>query len=69
MVLSKNINLYRDFAAVMLIFSTQLCELLPLSLLFSVSTQSPSPLPCMNNCTVYKYTVCKEAYGVGSEPQ
>jgi hypothetical protein len=37
----------------MLVFSTQLCELLPLS-----------PLPCVNKYTVYTYTVCKGGYGV-----
>jgi hypothetical protein len=47
----------------MLVFSTQLCELLP-SLTFSlVSSPPPYPLLCVNNYTVYRYTVCKGGMG------
>ncbi len=44
----------------MLVFSTQLCELLPLqpSLWFN------PPLSCVNKYTVYTYTVCKGGYWV-----
>jgi hypothetical protein len=42
----------------MLVFSTHLCELLPLYNLLSGSTLPPSPLPCVNKYTVYTYTVC-----------
>jgi hypothetical protein len=42
--------------SVMLIFMTQLCELLPLSLSLWFN---PPPLPCVNKYTVYTYTVCK----------
>jgi hypothetical protein len=46
----------------MLLFSTQLCKLLP----FSPSpwfNSPPSPLPCLK--TVYSYTVCKGEGGMG----
>jgi hypothetical protein len=47
----------------MLVFSTELCELAPLT--FSLVELSPPPLPCVNKYTVYTYTVCKGgAYGV-----
>jgi hypothetical protein len=58
------IRVYRlEIQAVMLVFSTQLCELLPLSLLFSVLTLPPSPLP-------FTRIQCARGGGVwGSEPQ
>jgi hypothetical protein len=46
--------------SVMLAFSTQLCELVPLSP--SPWFNPPPPFPCVNN--VYMYTVCKGGYGV-----
>ncbi len=46
----------------MLVFSTQLCELLPLSP--SLWFNSP-PLPCVNKYTVFTYTVWKGGGGYG----
>ncbi len=47
----------------MLVLSTQLCELLPLSP--SLWFNSPPPLlPCVNNYTEYTYTVCKRGGGM-----
>jgi hypothetical protein len=54
--------------SVMLVFSTQLCDLyspllhLSPSLLFS---SPPSPFPCANKYTVYTYKVCKGGEGSG----
>jgi hypothetical protein len=53
----------------MLVFSTQLCELLPSNLLYG---SPPPPLPSVNKNTVYTYTVCKgRGYGFleGRGPQ
>jgi hypothetical protein len=51
-----------EIQAVMLVFSTQLCELLPLS----GSTLPPTPLPCVSKYTVFTYTVqCVWGGGVG----
>ncbi len=53
----------REIQSVMLVFSTQLCELLlPLPLSFN------SPPPCVNKHTASTYTVCKRGGGVGSGP-
>ncbi len=50
-------RVYRlEIQSVMLVFSTQLCKLLPLSPFLWFN--SPSP-PCVNKYTVYTYTVCK----------
>jgi hypothetical protein len=52
------IRVYRlEIQSVMLVFSTQLCELLPLSpsLWFNFP---PPPLSCLNKYTLYTYTVC-----------
>jgi hypothetical protein len=50
-------RVYRlEIQSVMVVFSTQLCELLSL---YSYLWLASSPLPCMNKCTVYTYTVCK----------
>jgi hypothetical protein len=58
-----------EISSVMLVFSTQLCELMSLDLLSS-STLPPSPLPWVNKYTVYTYKVCKGGRGVwGSGPQ
>jgi hypothetical protein len=57
------ISVYRlEIQSVMLVFSTQLWELLPLWF------NSPPPPPCVNRYTVYTYTVCKGG-GWGSGPQ
>ncbi len=49
------IRVYRlEIQSVMLVFSTQLCELLPIS--NSLWFNSP-PLPCGNKYTVYTYGV------------
>jgi hypothetical protein len=57
------IRFYRlQIQSVLLIFSTQLCELLPLS----GSTLPPTPLPCVSKYTVFTYTVqCVRGGGVG----
>ncbi len=56
------IRVYRlERQSVMLVFSTQLCELLPLS---PFLVQLPPPLPCVNKHTVYTYTLCGGGYGV-----
>ncbi len=58
------IRVYRlEIQQVMLVFSTQYCEMLPLfpSL---CSNPPPSPLPCVNKYTVHTYTVCKRGNGV-----
>jgi hypothetical protein len=52
----------------MLVFSTQLCELLHSNLL-SGSALPPLPLPCVNKYAVYTYTVCKGRGVLGSRPQ
>jgi hypothetical protein len=58
------IRVYRlEIQSVMLVFSSQLCELLPLQP--SHWFNSP-PLPCVNKYAVYTYTVCKEGGGVWS---
>ncbi len=45
----------------MLVFSTQLCELLPPNLLSGATPPPPQPLPCVNKYTVvYTYAECKE---------
>ncbi len=55
------ITVYRlEIQSVMLLFSTQLSELLPL---LSGSTL-PSP-PCVNKYTVYTYTMCKRGGDMG----
>ncbi len=52
------IRVYRlEVQSVMLVFSNQLCELLPYNLLSG--SIIPPPLPCVNKFTVYTYTVCK----------
>jgi hypothetical protein len=49
----------------MLVFSTQLCEHLPLYP--SLWLAPPPPPPCVNKCTVYTYTVqCDKGCGMGS---
>ncbi len=48
-------SLQRLQSAIMLVFSTQLCELLPLQPFIWFS--SPTPLPCVNKYTVHSYTV------------
>jgi hypothetical protein len=40
----------------MLVFSTQLCELLSLSPSHWFNSPLPCPLPCVNKYTVYTYT-------------
>ncbi len=63
------VRVYRlEIQTVMLVFSTQLCVLLPLypSL---CSTLPPPPLPCVNMYTVYTYTVWKGGGIWGSGPQ
>ncbi len=56
-----------EIQSVMLVLSTQLRELLPLSpSLWFISP--PSPLPCVNQYTVYTYPVCKGGLW-GSVPQ
>ena len=53
----------------MLVFSTQLCQMLPLypSLWFN---SPPHPLPYVNKYTVYTHAVCNGGGGVwGSGPQ
>jgi hypothetical protein len=50
-------RVYRlEIQSVMLVFSTQPCELLPLSLLTG-STPPPTPLSCVNKYVVYTYCV------------
>jgi hypothetical protein len=47
----------------MLVFTTQLCEILP----FSPSLwfhPTPPPLPCVNKYNLYTYTVCKGVLGL-----
>ncbi len=51
-----------------MVFSTQLCELLPSNLL-SGSTPPPHPLPFVYKYTVYTYTECKVGGVRGSGPQ
>ncbi len=54
----------------MLVFSTQLCELLPLSPSFWFNPPSPPLLPCVNKYIVYTYTMCKTGGKLwGSGPQ
>jgi hypothetical protein len=49
-------DLYRlEIQSAILVFSTQLCELLPL--LLSLWFNSSPPLSCVNKYTVYTYTV------------
>jgi hypothetical protein len=58
-----------EIQSVMLVFSIQLCELLPLSpFLWFNSPPPPSPRPCVNTYSVNTYTVCKGG-GWGSGPQ
>ncbi len=53
-----------EIQSVMLFFSTQLRELLPLSpSLWFISPSSP--LPSVNKYTVYTYTMCKRGGGYG----
>jgi hypothetical protein len=53
-------KVYRlEIQSVILTFSTQLCELLPLS----PSLWLNFPLPCVNKYTVYTFTVCKGGMG------
>jgi hypothetical protein len=59
------IRAYRlEVQSFMLVFSIQLCELLPLSssLWFN---RPPPPFPCVNIYTVYTDTVCKWGGGYG----
>ncbi len=57
-----------EIQSVMLVFSTQLCKLLPLS--FSLWFNSPPPLPpCVIKYTLYTDTVCKGGGVWGSGPQ
>jgi hypothetical protein len=59
------IRVYRlEIQSVLLVFSTQLCELLLLFILLSGSTLHTSHLSCVNKYTVYTYTVCNGGYGV-----
>ncbi len=61
------IRVYRlEIHSGMLVFSTQLCELLPLYLL---SGSTPPPPACVNKYTLYTYTVCKGGGIWGSGPQ
>ncbi len=55
------IRVYKlEIQSVMLVFSTQLCELLPL--LPTLWFNSP-PLPFVNKNTIYTYTVCRGGMG------
>jgi hypothetical protein len=58
------IRVYRlEVQLVMLVFSTQLCELLSFNLLSGLTL--PPPFPCVNKYTVLFTRVCKwEGYGV-----
>jgi hypothetical protein len=46
-----------EIQSVILVFSTQLCELLPPSLLSGLTSSPSPPLPCLKKYTVYIYTV------------
>ncbi len=48
----------------MLVFSNQLCELLPLWPSLWFNSPHPFTFLCVNKYTVYTYTVCKGGYGV-----
>ncbi len=60
------IRVYRlVIQSVMLVFSTQLCELFLLepTLWFKPSPFPPPPPPCVNKYTVFTYTVCRGVMG------
>ncbi len=57
------ITVYRlEIQSVMLVFTNQLCELLPLKP-FWINSLPPSPLLYVNKYTVYTYTVRKGGMG------